>query len=355
MKTTTTKNFAKKALMSQLIGLMVLSTQAVQAQDDLLFATDNVLESEQLDIDGYHNRKPQKSAADRMAEMRRRLEKQNEDMVHRKIEDVRIKEEARLTKQLQNAFTHGLNNIGSDQVSTQQAATQKVEAVVPVEKTSELRNRIIPTFGVLNIKGTQIDFESKLNLGVGFESLVSERFSVGFNVNYTKMDIADYSNTYLNNPSFNNGFNYPGYGQAFGQGRMIDYSRLQMEVNSKIYLSTSSMIRPYASVGLNYNRSSLGYQDDGQNYSYQNFNFGDEGFTSNTIGGSAGVGSEILFSRNIGAQIDFRYNKGLTGGFSTDSQTNAFTSPDQLRLENIGQAIEEADFFSLNAGIVVSF
>lgn len=355
MKTTTTKNFARKALLVQAIGLMVLSSQGLQAQDDLLFETDNVLESDQLDIDGYHNRKPQKSAADKMADMRRRLEKQNEDMVHRKIEDVRIKEEAKLARQLQNAFANGFNNMGTDQVSTKQAATQKVEAPAPVETKPELQNRIIPTFGVLNIKGTEIDFESKLNIGLGFESLINERFAVGFAVNYAKMDINDYSDSYLGNPSFYSGYSYPGYGQAFGQGRMIGYDRLQMEVNSKIYLSTSSMIRPFAGVGLSYNRSKLKYQDDGQNYSFNNTQFGNEGYSSNYIGASAGVGTEILFAKNIGAQIDFRYNRGLTGGFAATSEDNGFKNPDQLRLENIGQAIEEADFFSLNAGIVVSF
>lgn len=360
MKTTTTKNFAKKAVMAQAIGLMVLSSQGLQAQDDLLFATDSVLESQQLDIDGYHNRKPQKSAADKMADMRRRLEKQNEDMVHRKIEDVRIKEEARLTRQLQNAFTHGMNNIGSDQVSTQQAAVQKVEAPAPVEKTPELVNRIIPTFGVLNIKGTEIDFESKLNMGIGFESIINERFAVGFALNYAKMDITDYSNVYMGNSYYDSSFMYggyynSGYNQAFGQGRTIGYNRLQMEVNSKIYFATGSMIRPFAGVGLNYNRSKLKYQDDGQNYSFNNYQFGNEGYSSNYLGGSAGLGTEVLFSKNVGAQLDFRYNRGLTGGFSSKSEDNGFKNPDQLRLENIGKAIEEADFFSLNAGIVVSF
>lgn len=344
-----TKNVKTWVMVQSLLGLLITSQAVVHAQDDLLFETDNVLESEQLDIDGYYNdrpKRPKKTAADRMAEMRRKLEERNEQMVDKKIEDIRIKEEAKLTKQLQKAFTDGMNNLGEDSVSQKQAATQKVEAPAPEPKKVEKPNKIIPTFGVLNVKGAEVDFESKLNMGLTFETMVSSNFAAGFGVNYASMDIADYSNTSFSNPNnFNNFHSTP---------REISYDRLQMEVSGKYFFTVENKIRPFISGALSYNRSSLDYNDN-FNQSFNGVQFGDEGYSSSYIGATAMFGSEVVFSESFGAQLDFRYNRGLTGGFDSDSSANGFQNPDQLRLENIGNAIEEADFFSINAGVVFMF
>lgn len=350
-----TKNVKTWIMAQSLLGLLISSQAVLHAQDDLLFETDNVLESEQLDIDGYYNEKPKKTAADRMADMRRRLEERNEQMVDKKIEDIRIKEEAKLTKQLQRAFTEGMNNLGQDSVSKKQAATQKVEAPAPEPKKLAKPNKVVPTFGVLNIKGAEVDFESNLNMGLAFETMVSKNFAAGLGVNYSSMDIVDYNSTQFNNNYYYGGYNN-NYNQFYGNnGREMGYKRLQMEVSGKFYLSVENKIRPFVSAALSYNRASLDYNDDGQGYSYQGTQFGDEGYSSSYIGGTAAFGSEVVFTESFGAQLDFRYNKGLTGGFNSESEANGFRNPDQLRLENIGQAIEEADFFSLNAGIVFMF
>jgi len=329
-----TKSVKTWIMAQSLLGLLITSQAVVYAQDDLLFETDNVLESEQLNIDGYYSEKPKKTAADRMADMRRKLEDRNGQMVDKKIEDIRIKEEAKLTKQLQRAFTDGMNNL--DTVSNKQAATQKVEAPAP-EPKAQKANKIIPTFGILNVNGTEFDFESNLNIGLSFETMVSSNFAAGFGLNYATMEIIDYNSFYGN------------------YGREMSYDRLQMEVSGKYYFTVENKIRPFVSAGLSYNRSGLEYNDDGQGYSYQGTQFGGEGYSSSYISATAMFGSEVVLSENFGAQLDFRYNKGLTGGFNSKSNTNGFQNPDQKRLEDIGQAIEEADFFSINAGIVFMF
>ena len=347
-----TKSVKTWIMAQSLLGLLITSQAVVYAQDDLLFETDNVLESEQLNIDGYYSEKPKKTAADRMADMRRKLEDRNGQMVDKKIEDIRIKEEAKLTKQLQRAFTDGMNNL--DTVSNKQAATQKVEAPAP-EPKAQKANKIVPTFGILNVKGTEVDFESKLNMGLSFETMVSSNFAAGFGLNYATMEIIDYNNAQFSNNYYYGNFNNS-YNSFYGNnGREMSYDRLQMEVTGKYYFTVENKIRPFLSAGLSYNRSGLEYNDDGQGYSYQGTQFGGEGYSSSYISATAMFGSEVVLSENFGAQLDFRYNKGLTGGFNSKSNTNGFQNPDQKRLEDIGQAIEEADFFSINAGIVFMF
>lgn len=348
-----TKNIKTWVMAQSLLGLLITSHAVVHAQDDLLYETDNALQSEQLDIGADWNQRPKKTAADRMADMRRKLEERNEQMVDKKIEDIRIKEEAKLTKQLQSAFTDGMNNL--DTVSNQQAATQKVEAPAPEPKMAEKPNKIIPTFGVLNVKGADVDFESNINMGLTFETMVSTNFAAGFGLNYATMDIADYNNSQFGNRYYYGNY-YNNYSSYYGNnGREMSYDRLQMEVSGKYYFTVENKIRPFVSAGLSYNRASLEYDDDGQGYSYQGTQFGDEGYSSSYIAATAMFGSEVVFSESFGAQLDFRYNKGLTGGFNSDSSANGFQNPDQLRLENIGQSIEEADFFSINAGLVFMF
>lgn len=343
-----------------MLGLVLASMMmGAYAQDDLLMETGQILESEQIDIDGNFNRP---SAADRMAKMRQQLEKQNENMMRKKIEDIRVQQEQEMSNKLRKAFQGGLAAIddnGSDEVTTAQAAPQRVEAVV-VAPTDTKNNKVTPFFGVANYSGENVDFESNLNLGLSLESEISKHFSVGVNFTYSTMDITDTANTYINNGNqyYNPGYYQPyynnGYYNTFGEGREMSYKRMALEVNSKFFITADTKIRPFIGLGIGYNRGSLKYNDDGGNYNYNGVNFGDEEYTSSFISGAATVGAEVSFSETIGAVVDVRYNKGLGDGFNSKS-TQSFNNPDQVRLENVGTSIEEANQISLNAGLVIRF
>lgn len=349
MKTITTKPL----ILAAFLGLGLQST--VMA-DDLLWQSDRAIQqfdSDQIDIDG--------NPRDRLNEARRRLEQQNEQMVQRRIEDQRIKQERELARQLQKAFTQGID--ARDEVRSTMAAAEPVtvpqiiaEAPAPAPVVVEKPNKIIPVFGVANIKGERIDFESKINMGLSFESMLTKNFSVGVGLGYTGMDIKDFSNTFVTQPVQNiNTFYNPGYFQSFGQGRDIEYNNLTMNVNGKVFLSSESKIRPFVGGSLNYSRAKLKYTDNGNNYSFNSVQFGSEGYSSSFVGATGMIGSEVVFTEQIGMNLDFRYTRGLTSGFNSSSEVDPFQNPDQRRLENIGQAIEDADFFSLNLGLVVRF
>lgn len=349
-KETTMKTIKNPLLIGLALGMI---SQAAIA-DDLLFATDRAIQfdSAQIDIEG-----------DPVKRHRQKMEQRTNEMVRQRIENQRLQQERELTRSLQKAFTNGLE--ARDEVSTIMAAPAPTQApqevvVAPLPevkpKSAEPENKIIPFFGVTNIKGETIDFETKINMGLTFENMVTRSLSVGLGIGYTAMDITDYANAYISNPYMNQGpFYNPGYFDTFGQGRTIDYKNIQMVVNSKLFLSTESKIRPFLGGALSYNRAKLAYTDSGNDYSFGNVRFGNEGYSSSYIGATGMLGSEVIFSEMVGMSLDFRYSRGLTSGFSRNSDVDGFRNPDQRRLENIGSAIESADFFSLNLGVVVRF
>jgi outer membrane protein W len=345
------KAMNKTLLVTMAVGVLAQSVQA----DNLLFETDRALQfnSPQIDIEG-----------DPIKRQRMHMEQKTNEMVRQRIENQRLQQERELTRSLQKAFTQGLE--ARDEVSTIMAAPQPaapavVEAPAPVaRKSDEPTNKILPHFGVTNIKGEAIDFETKINMGVTFESMLTENISVGVGLGYTAMDITDFANTYVTQPmnnfnTFNTWYPHNGYNNLFGQGRTIDYKNMSMLINSKFFLSTSSKIRPFVGAALSYNRAKLQYQDNGNNFSFQGTSFGNEGYSSSYIGATGLLGSEVVFTDTIGMSLDFRYARGLTSGFSTNSDVDPTRNFDQRRLENISNAIEKADFFSLNLGLLVRF
>jgi len=377
MKLQMGKNSKRKSGYAILALMLSLSMSlGTFAQDDLLDETDDILNSDQIDIDGNFKRKTQ---ADKLEEMRKKLERQNEEMVQKKIEDIRMKEERKLSKKLKKAFSgQNISNV-EDSVSTVQAAPQKVVTEAPsIEEEGDIR--IIPSFGVLSYSGETSDLESKINAGLAVEAKVSNRFTVGLGFNYTTMDLMD-----IGNGGFGNygGFNYNGFQQyyaptlgynygyntnyynqnyysAFGtQGREMNYKNLSIEINSKFMILPDSKIRPYLGVGISYNRANLTFADggeslNGQSYTFNTFKLGDENFRANYIGASAVIGAEILFTKNVGMNLDLKYQQALTEGYNAETQTFLY-NPDQEALEAIGKDIHKSSIFGLSAGLIVAF
>lgn len=353
-----TRHNHKAFLMLLLLGL---APSSVLAQSDpLLDDAESVLVSEQIDIHGVHTAPKQPTQADRIEAMRKKLEERNEQMVQKRIEDMRMKEEQKLANKLSAAF----GNQQFDQVSVKQAAPKKkVIAPLPVLKKKTKKNKVIPSVGMLNIAGDNgLELEANANVGLSLESMVHERISVGVGINYATMDITDTANQYSGsyNQSYNNynSYNYSpyynsGYQQYYGQGREMSYSRLGVELNSKFFFTVDSQIKPYAGLGLGWNRHELAYDNNTQ-YNLGNVRLGDENFSSSYLSGSASAGAEISFGDTVGAGLEFKYMRSVGSSFnSKSSQSNK--NPDQLRLENIGGEIEEASNMSLNAALIIKF
>jgi len=374
MKVKLGKKIQLAPLIIALLAISLTPSSRVSAQDDgLSLETADILDSEQIDVDGNLNKK---SAADRMAEMRKRLEKEHEDMVSKKIEDMRMQEERKLATKLRKAF-NGMP-IG-DQVSTGAAAPAKIEAAAPVPVVAaeeDIEIKVIPFFGVRNNSTDKGDLESKVNAGLSVEAMVSKRFSVGMSLAFTSYDMTDVSqssnngsfnyqgfyNTY--NPTFGSNYAYntnyynQNYYGAFGsQGREVSYKNLSVGLNSKFFIITDRKIRPYIGMGLSYNRANLAYNDANaqSNYQYNGFNVGGEEYQTANLGGEVSLGSEAYFTKNFGINLDVSYARTLTSGFNSQSANTFAYNPDQQRLEDLGRSIQEGNVFTLNAGILIAF
>jgi hypothetical protein len=333
-----------------ILGL-VLCAPILLAQgsgDALLDETDDVLSSEEIDVDGNFKRK--KTAADRLAEQRKRLEQRNQDMVSKKIEDIRMREERKLAKKLRSAFS---GDNFSDDVSLQQsAAIVSAPAPIAAEEKEETTIKVIPYGGIMNISsqkdGKNIDFESNVSTGISVETMVSKKISVGVGFNFASLEIEEID------PDFFGGSSCGFYGCNSLDGRELNYKRMGFEINSKFFFIQGKKILPYAGLALVYNRTHLEYEDQPQNYSGFGFqNLGDEEFRSSYVSGAALVGAEIRFGQTIGAILEFRYQKAISDGFNTSSAGSQ--SLDQDRLDALGAAIEESDSTAIRAGLVVHF
>jgi outer membrane protein W len=194
------------------------------------------------------------------------------------------------------------------------------------------------------------NLESDLALGIKLESNISSRFAVGLGFKYTTMTTSDYG---VNN--YNYGFN------SFGsQGREIEYSNVNIDIYTKFYMVKNSRFRPYVGAGLGYNRTTMEYTnsyDSNSNGGFNNYNysFGSEEVSTTSINMEAMLGSEVVFTENIGMVVEFNYARGLGGNVSTDNASFSNQAPDQARLEDLNAELQDANILSLYAGMLVQW
>lgn len=361
----------------KIIGLasaLVLGGKVI-AQDYLLLDTQRALNSPQIDVDGRFN-SPQESRRD---DRRRQLERQNEEMVSERIEDIRMRQEKELARGLQEAFSRGLRDDTDlrDQVRHQEAAVEKepevriIEVHVPkpdpapvvVEEPTRYDNKVNARFGVTNTRGDLTDFESKVDLNVGFETHLNRYISFGVEMGYMSMSIKDVNPNNQNFNQMNNYYNnyyydYYGYNQHFygfyqDFGRDIDYKEVNFKGVAKIHILPEARVRPYIGVGIGYKRSGLSYSNGPSNVgTFQQSFTGDEKYTANYVTGHAHLGTDIALNEVISARLDFGYAKGIT---TPDRGIDFTQTMGETFLRNIGRNLADSDFFSLGAGIVIGF
>lgn len=101
--------------MKKLIALVLISQLLPLIN---LYAQDgDYYESETLNIDGQYTEKKAPTAAERMKDLRAKLEAQNEAMVRKKIEQARVQNELLMAKKLQKAFDASMKKIESIDLS----------------------------------------------------------------------------------------------------------------------------------------------------------------------------------------------------------------------------------------------
>ncbi len=339
-------------------AIMAVSAQStiVAAQDDVLdeaedaLANSETMDMDQIDIEG------RLSPSELLKRRREKLEEKNKNMVEKKIEDIRVKQEMALTDKLQNAFN---NNTNEDKVQTVQAApvapapvieTRYVEVPAPVRV--EKNSKIIPQLGINSVKGERLDLETDITIGLQAETMVTSQVSVGLGIGYTTMRMTDVANIYSSNGPYSQ---YGQYTTVYGgAGREMMLQKFTVEANAKYFFTEDSVIKPYIGGGVAYNRSTLKYENQ-KTYNYQNYNFGNEDYGSSAVGGSLKLGAEVSFNDTVGANLEFSASKNISSGISKSSDLNTVYNPDQGRLENINREIEEGTTTSIQAGLIIRF
>ncbi|MBY0516289.1 MAG: porin family protein [Bacteriovoracaceae bacterium] len=239
-----------------------------------------------------------------------------------------------------------------DTISTTQAAPMKIEAPAPAPAApADLQKpfeeiKLLPYAGVTNFQGVE-KLETEYAGGLRLESNINERFSMGIGANYSQFNTQDFGGGY-NNQSY-----YGSYYGTYGSARQINYKGMGIEVYSKLFLTRGERFRPYIGAGLGYNRMTLNYNDNNSFNSFGN-QFGNEELTSSYATGSLSAGSDVMITRSIGLNLQFQYSRGFGSG-SSNNGVNPYNAPDQRRLQDLSEAIINANALSIFAGAVVIF
>lgn len=239
-----------------------------------------------------------------------------------------------------------------DEVSTGQAAPAVV-AEVEAEATGENAFdiiKVLPYAGMTQYNGKIEQVEAEIAAGLRLESNITKRFSMGVGFNYAQLKTEDFANNGFMNNSFAQGY-YGFYGQ---QGREIQFSTMGIDLYGKFFITNKDRFRPYVGAGLGYNRSTMKYTNNNP-YMTTGYQFGNEEYRTSYATGTLMVGSEIMFTKKIGMNIEGAYSTGIGSSLSSQNAQNPFNSPDQRRLRQLGEEIINANALSIFAGMVITF
>ena len=249
-------------------------------------------------------------------------------------------------------FANLVYRMNKDEVSTGQAAPLKTEAVAPVvsegPKPFEVI-KLLPYAGVTNYMGEIEKLETQFAGGLKLESNVAGRLSMGIGLNYSQLRTQDFRNNFGQGASW-----YTPYYNTFGRGREIEQSQMGLDLYAKFFITSGERFRPYVGAGLGYNRMTMRYNQNNQVPNFNQFNFGNEEYRTTYATGSLSAGTEVLITKGIGMNLELQYARGFGSG-NSQNNLNPFNSPDQRRLQELGDEIIQASALSIFAGLLVIF
>lgn len=324
---------------SAVLAALLFSSAVTYAQEDPLLSEteDQVVHTDEINIDGFYKKKKKKSQADKIQALRRQLEEKHEQMMRKNVEDMRLQEEKRIANKIQKALEGQLKAM--DEINTQQAAPARVEAVAPVApKAPELANKITLETGYKTISGEQKEWTAGLNFQASVETIISEKVSVGLNVGLMNLTIEG------NNLSNYNSYGYYG-ASSYSQNDEISYNEFNFGGYAKFYFSRAAKIKPFLSFGTGIHFGNFEIQNpiDTYNETSQSLKY---------ISGSAALGAEVNFSKEFSAQFGLSYEKSFAT-LGEEEQYNG--SVNQKALVDQSRNLSEASTFTLGAGVSYLF
>jgi outer membrane protein W len=323
-------------------GLLVSSIGVAVANSD--YIEDQFSGEIPIDIDGSFSRPTESS---KLEQVRKKLEKQNEEMVHKKIEDIRVDNEKKLTQKLQSALT---GNMPLSSSSNVEHVSHKSTESVNSEKERLIDLNV--SVGVSNISSSTVDLETSLSGKISVESKVHKNVLVGLGLGYTNVTMTPLTDVI--GSSYYSAYYGSGYYNVSGEyGQTIDYDQLDISANGKFLFGQSKKLRPYVGLGLVYSRFNM--DSNATNTSYWNSGLNQ----ATSVDGSflsmnANVGARLMFSELIGMNLELGYTKGI-GGVLGNRSSVSLLNPDSIILNDIASEIATSNIFGIQAGLLFSF
>jgi opacity protein-like surface antigen len=242
------------------------------------------------------------------------------------------------------------------EVKVTQAAPAAATSVADLEVKTDLDKpfeelKLIPYAGGTQYSGDKEQLEATIAGGLKLEANLTTRFSLGFGVNYSQLKTNDFANNQYVSQSW-----YNSYNNQYG-GREINYKSMGIDVYGKFFFTRGERFRPYIGAGLGYNRASMKYANN-QNFNNASFygqQFGNENYSNSYASGTVMLGTEVMVTRGFGLLIEGSASSGLGSSISSNSAKNIANSPDQARLNQLGNEIINATAVSIFAGGVITF
>ena len=381
----------KKSVLAVLIGLSFSAAYAQTASQE------KVLNSDPIDVDGYlaeqrvtdgelesinstvkkyqtDNKlyREKAKALNKLTNEAEKIGENAEEKIHANVEAKKAekkamekikKAEAKLKCLMEEnpgaeCDQYGLGN--QDEVKVQQAAPQVQVAPVATSETAVASSsaggmfetiKLLPYAGATTYKGDVESLETSFAGGIRTESQLNNRFSMGIGFNYNQLNTEDFANNQLFNQPFSNQY-FGAYGL---KGRQIDYSSFGLDIYGKFFITNGERFRPYIGAGIGYNRATLQYAGNNQQNVFAGSSFGNERYQTSFASGNLMLGSEIMVSKMFGLNIEAGYSTGLGSSLSSQNNQNFATSPDQRRLNQLGDEIINANALSVNLGLLIVF
>ena len=360
-------------------GLMVLTAVLGTGGAKTAFAQEDfdVYNSEQIDVDGLYKERPKPTASDRTRQKAQKLKKQTDERIDNTIENMRLEEEKRIGKRLENMFKgkgladgdsaahQGDSVMGARPAAVKKQQTTSNDSDYHSDKTVSIA--VLGGFNHMSLPNSN-RFSTNNYSGEGvfvleLSGFVTPRIDVGIGISHASLSFEE-NPTYV---GYSYGAQYttpyPPY-----NGREISGRIISADLRGRFYFTTGK-IRPFICGGLGFNRLSLEYRRGVNglgNYDRPFYdNYGREGYVSSYMDASAGIGMIIQFNNNFGllAQSrfsrnfdfdknsskdqDFRYQSGVGGG---PGYIN-----DQVVLENLGGQVKDSTQINVTLGIISSF
>lgn len=236
------------------------------------------------------------------------------------------------------------------EIQVQQAAPVVSTAeVAPATGTNSFELiKLLPYAGGTTYSGENEELEAEIAAGLRLESNINSRLSMGIGLNFAQFSTNDFANGNFGN--FGGGY-YNYYG---AKGRQIDYKSMGVDLYGKFFITQGERFRPYLGAGLGYQKANMKYAQNNPYTGMYGSQFGGEEYDSSHATGTLMAGSEIMITRGFGINLELAYSTGL-GGLGSEDAKNPGTSPDQKRLQELGDEIVNSNALSIFAGAVIIF